>query len=520
MPAANAQGSARTQLVRTRLSRPILRRCFLPAALAAALALPAPAAELPDAALKSATALVHQGQYDAAIAELTRDTRQYPADPRFPTVQGVAYSLKGDTPHALTALHAALRITPGFPPALRAEAQILTSAHRPEAIPVLLQILKAAPGDNTAREMLALEQARANDCPAAIPNFRALSDSLNTHPDSLTRYGGCLFSTGNYAEAATVFARAATLLPSNPGILYDQALSQAHVGQNKAALATLAPVLDSTTDLDTLTLASDTAEADGDTPQSVALLRRAIVLDPRLPDSYVRFAELCMLHESYQAGIDMVSSGLTRLPTSYSLFLARGMLYGGKGDYAHAEADFHSAELLDRQHGTASYGVGIIQAQADHPEQALATARAALQAHPEDPQLNFLVARLLADSGAKPGTPAFTEAKDAAAKAVRLSPGFLPGRNLLAKIDMLNSNPAAAVAQCRAALAIDPSDEAATYRLLLASRQVGDTATVRELAGRVAEQHQHAREDETRRLRYRIVEAGSTASAPPGAPAP
>ncbi len=478
------------------------------------LATPACKAQGTYEALTTATNLVRAGQYDAAILSINGSLREHPDDPRLRTVEGLAYSLKGDDVHALLAFRAALRITPGFPAALKAEAQILTTEHSPEAIPVLLEILKTNPHDNTAREMLALAQARAGDCASAITNFEALASTGEKHPDSLLRYGACLFSVGKFSEAATVFSRVAALQPANHDVVYDVALSQAHAGQNKAALDTLTPLLDGTPDIDTLTLASDAAEANGDTPKAAALLRQAIVLDPTLADSYVRFAELCMLHESYKAGIDMVSAGIARLPRSESLFLARGMLYGGKGDYSQAEADFHSAEIFDPKHGTGSYGVGLIQAQANHPAEALATARAALRAHPEDAQLNFLLARTLIDGGEKPGSPGFTEASMAARKAVQLSPDFLPGRNLLAKIYMLTGDPAQSAKQCRAVLKIDPTDQTAIYRLLLAARQIGDTATVRELAERVAQQHQDARNDEGKRLRFRIVDAPEATAAP------
>ena len=379
---------------------------------------------------------------------------------------------------------------------------------------MLLKILQANPKDTTAREMLALEEARTGDCASAIQNFEPLDAALDDRPNSLLRYGACLFSLDKFAEAAAVFARAAQREPTSHEVLYDLALSQVSAGQNQAGLDTLKPLLSNTPDLDTLTLASDAAEAVGDTPQAVALLRQAIVLDPKFAESYVRFSELCMLHESYQAGIEMVDAGLARLPQNSSLYLARGMLYGGKGDYNKAEADLQSAEMLDPKHGLGSYGVGLVQAQANHPEQALATSRAALRSHPNDAQLNLLLARLLIEAGEKPGSAFFQEALHAAEKAVRLNPDLLPARNLLAKIDLLMGDTAHAAEQCRAALKIDPTDEAASYRLLVISRQTGDTRTVKELAERVAEQHQRARDDETKRLRFRIVGASDALGAP------
>jgi len=101
---------------------------------------------------------------------------------------------------------------------------------------------------------------------------------------------------------------------------YNLALAQMRAGQKKEAAETLKPLL-SSPDVDTALLASDVFEDLDDTPQAVSFMRRAIVLDPMRPDSYMRFAELCMLHDSYQTGIDMVSAGIARLPHDSGLYL-------------------------------------------------------------------------------------------------------------------------------------------------------------------------------------------------------
>ncbi len=478
------------------------------------LCVPYVVAQTPGIEMSKATSLIREGRYDAALSTLKLAITSYPLEPRLLTMEGLAYSLQGDDANALRALDEALRAAPGFAPALKAKAEILTREHRPEAVAVLMDLLKLNPGDTVAREMLALGQAQTGDCAGAISQFSELGPVLDRHPASLAREGGCFFLQGRFADATRVFAQASQLQPANADLLYDLALSQEKAGDSKAALATLAPLLAGDADLDTLTLASDAAEAVGDTPQSVALMRRAIVLDPSLAESYVRFSELCMLHESYEAGIDMVSAGIARLPQSSSLYVARGMLYGGKGEYSRSEADFRTADTLDPTHGTGAFGVGLVQAQSNHPEEALSTARAALTAHPEDARLNFLVARLLVERGEQPGSKEFATALIAAQKAVNDLPDFVAGRDLLAKIYMLQGNMPLAIAECLAALKVDPNDESATYRLLSASRQVGDRATVKELSKRVAEQHQQARSDEAKRLRYRIVDAASSLELP------
>lgn len=463
--------------------------------------------------LASATQLLRAGKYDDALRALASALSRSPNDVRLRTVEGIAYSMKGDQKTAVLAFRTALKLEPGYQPALRGEAQVLAKQQDPAAIPVLLQILQLDPSDATAREMLGVAQANAGDCPAAIGTLQH-SDLAAEHAESALRFAGCLYAVGRFSDAAPVFAKVLAIRPDNADVRYDLALAQWHAGANKDAADTIAPLLERTSDTELLELGADIFEAAGDTPRAVALLRQAIVLDPKQTDAYVRFAELCMLHESYEAGVEMVSAGLTRMPQDPALFLARGMLYGGMAKYPQAEADFHSAEIFDRSHGTGSYGVGLIQAQANHPEQALSTARAGLKSHPENAQLHFLLARLLIEAGAQPGSASFVEATHSGEEAVRLDPKLVAARDLLAKIYTMSGQTKLAIEQCRAALALDPTDQNALYRLMRASREVGDTATAQALARQVAEMHQQTREGEKERLRYRI----ETAAGPNGTP--
>jgi tetratricopeptide (TPR) repeat protein len=468
--------------------------------------------------LAFAVGLVRAGQFDKAIAVSKSALRVHPSDPRLFTIEGIAYSMKGDNVDALRVLRRALKASPGFPAALKAEAQILSREHSPDAEPVLRQILRVNPGDSTARELLAVAQARGGSCPDAVGNFDTVGSALDSHPESLLQYGGCLFTLNKFNAAVPVFTHLVTVLPASKDARYDLALAQVRSDQNKEATATLGPLLDAHPDLDTLTLASDAFEAVGNTPRAVALLRQAIVLDPTRADTYVRFAELCILHDSSQAGIDMVTAGIARLPNDPALFLARGMLYGNMAKYQKAEADFRSAQLLDPQHGTGSYGVGLIQIQGGQYAQALTTIRAGLRAHPDNAQLHFLLARILMEDGASPGSPVFTEATDSAVEAVHLEPGLSSARDLLAEIYLRSGRPALSVEQSRAALDINPSDQTAIYHMMLASRRDKDAATLREFSKRLDALLQQARSDQTNRLRYRNVEGSSAAPAAPPQP--
>ena len=94
------------------------------------------------------------------------------------------------------------------------------------------------------------------------------------------------------------------------------------------ALATLQPLLQaSSADSETLDLAATAYEDAKDTPQAVATLRQAMLLDPQNVNLYLDFANISSAHDSFQVGINVVSDGLGQLPRAAPLYLARGVLY-------------------------------------------------------------------------------------------------------------------------------------------------------------------------------------------------
>jgi tetratricopeptide (TPR) repeat protein len=80
-------------------------------------------------------------------------------------------------------------------------------------------------------------------------------------------------------------------------------------------------------DARTLDLASNAYENSGNTPEAVSTLRQAILLDPGNINYYLDFATLCLAHQSFQAGIDVISDGMRVQPSASQLYLVRGVLY-------------------------------------------------------------------------------------------------------------------------------------------------------------------------------------------------
>jgi tetratricopeptide (TPR) repeat protein len=298
--------------------------------------------------------------------------------------------------------------------------------------------------------------------------------------------------------------------PQDRRARYSLALSLMDAAHFREAMAALEPLAGATNpDPIALELISTSHEALGETPQAVAALRQAVLLDPRNVNLYLDFASLSFTHQSFQVGIDMINAGLTQVPESGALYLARGVLYVQLAEYAKADADFDKAERLDPNRALGSAARGLSQIQQNNPDQALVTVRLQLKVNPKDEFLQYVLAELLNRQGARAGSPEFQEALDAAAEAVRLKPDFVLARDVLSRLYLQAGEVEKAIEQCRLSLRDDPLDETALYRLIRALQASGRedaAAEVPALLKRFTALREDARQRQALESRYRLVE--------------
>ena len=470
------------------------------------------AAQEPPAAptISAIEALIRSGDNDAALQAAQARLHSNPSDFRCWTLEGIIFSIRGKNDGALTAFAKALKISPGFDPALKGEVQLFYPKGDKRAIPLLETILRTDPNDRTAHEMLAVLESRDGKCDQAIEQFVLAKDAINTHRESLEAFGYCLVQAKQWQAAASVFQNLEALVPDAVFPKYDLAVVDVAMKQNQAAVDALEPLLTlEQNDTDVLSLASEAYEALGNTPRAVALLRQAIVLSPTTPDYYVQFALICLDHDSFQTGIDMLNAGLQRLPENANLYLSRGMLYAQLGEYDPGEADFTKAEELDSKQGLSFYAADLSEMQRNRPDEALAQVRSQLKAHPESPLLNLLLAKLIMNQTPDPGSASFNEAMQAVLLAIKGKPELADARDLLASMYMSSGDYDHAIEQCQIALRSAPSDESATYHLMISLRHKGDKSELPALVKRLAELHQESLRAETEKKRYRLVEQSS-----------
>ena len=220
---------------------------------------------------------------------------------------------------------------------------------------------------------------------------------------------------------------------------------------------------------------------------------------------YLHFANLCLAHNSFQAGVDMLDAGIHRIPKDASLFLARGILLIQLARYPAAENDFTRAEALDPNARYAGALQGMAKLQENRLGPAADELRKRVRQQPKDAFLQYLLAETLAHGGASPGSAEFAQALQAAKQAVVLQPKFGLARDVLGRLYLQQGNVTAAVRESRQAFADDPTDQTALYHLILALKKAGQADEIPALTKKLASVRQAAQQKEISERRFAIV---------------
>jgi tetratricopeptide (TPR) repeat protein len=446
-----------------------------------------------------------------ALELLQPALRQFPANAELWAMKGTAYVGLDHKKEALNSFQTALTFSPDYIVALQGAAQIEFDAASPSAIPLLQHLLRLRPGDPTGHGMLAVLEYQQGNCESAVRHFERASSLFDDRPRALHGYATCLVQLRQFDRAAKVFQRTLALNPDDARERRLLASIQLMAHQPQDALATLQPLLQANSQgADTLELAATAYEGANDTPQAVATLRQAILLDPRNVNLYLDFANLSSAHDSSQVGIDLLSDGVAQLPQAAPLYLARGVLYVQLAQYDQAETDFETAYRLDPNQSLSSAAQGVLAVQQDDIDRALKTVQTRLVRKPADPLLLYLQADFLSQKGAEPGTPQFRLAMRSAKQAVSLQPGLSSARTVLAKLYLQAGNPQQAVDQCRKALDRDPHDQTALYRLIQGLRKTGNASEIPDLLKQLASLRKESAKEQSARYQYKLVEEDSS----------
>ena len=430
----------------------------------------------------------------------------HPNDYRYWTLRGMSADGLGNPGGALSHYQHALKLAPNYLPALEGTAQTAFQLGDGMARPALEKILAQRPEEPTAQAMLGVLEFRDHDCKGAVAHFEKAASAMDGQRGALTEYGICLLLLNRPEDAIAPFADALALNPTQADGSYNLALAQWNAHRPDEALKTLAPLLgEAPANADALTLAADIHESKDETAQAVALLRKAILADPKGLDAYLQFAMISYDHASPKVGIYILNAGLTQLPRQPKLYLVRGVLLTQLGEFAAAANDFEAADRIDPQLQFLRAAEGIVRSQQHDVPKAVASFRAAVEAHPDEAYGHYLLAEALQGEGKPEGSPEFKEMIREAERALELDPRMAAAHDLLGAVYIEFGQTQKAIDHSRAALAIDPDDQPAVYHLILALRKTEQKDEVPALVKKLMEQQRESKAPAARK--FRLYEA-------------
>lgn len=463
--------------------------------------------------INSITEALRTGRYGDALQLLEPALRQVPTSAQLWTFQGLAYSGKGQKREALTSFRKALKISPDYLPAVEGAAQTAYEIDDPEVATLLRHVVKLVPSDPTAHAMLAALAYKKRDCAGVISEFDKSGSIVESEPVALRQYGICLAREKRNEKAIEIFQKLVSMPGDEKKDRVRLAALQFSAGESAAAIDTLQTALQDVPDTETLALAAESYEEQKDTPQAVKLLHQAIVQDPGNTDLYLQFADLSIVHQSFQVGVDMMTAGLKIQAAAPALYLARGILYVQLADYDHAESDFEKADELDPQHSISEAARGMVAEQKDDLDKALSVVRARLARHPDDAMLLYVEADILVQKNPDVGSSQFNQAVASAKRSVQLQPSLLAARDTLAKLYLQSDKNQLAVEESRTSLQQDPKDQVALYHLIVGLRRTGHKDELPVLLQKLATLRQKATREEGEHNRYKLIEESESSTA-------
>jgi tetratricopeptide (TPR) repeat protein len=438
--------------------------------------------------ISSITGALQSGEF-AKAEELTKAAlASHPQDYLLWTLRGMCAAGMENPRLALSYYQHALKLAPTYLPALEGESQTAFQLGDASAKPAFLKILAQRPDDATTHAMLGVLEFRARNCEDAVAHFQKATAVISGQREALTEYAMCLSLLERNDSAVAPFADALALDPDQPDARYNLALAQWNAHRPEEALQTLQPLLkEGLANADALALAADIHESKNETAQSVDLLRKAILANPRDVNAYLEFAMISYDHASPQVGIEILNAGLTQLPREPRLYLVRGVLLTQFGEFSRAASDFEAASRIDPQLHFLRAAEGIVQSQQHDASRAISSFRAAVKLHPDEAYAHYLLAEALQGESIQAGSPAFTEMVREAEQALRLEPRMIAAHDLLGAVYIEIGQTQKAIEHSRAALAIDANDQQAIYHLILALRKTEDKNEVPVLVKKLME---------------------------------
>ncbi len=460
---------------------------------------------------------------------------------------GMCAAHDGKLPEAEKLFRESLRLKPAFTPARHNLALNLAQQGRiDEAAGELDAILKAEPKDTTALSTLGkLELVRGRPA-QALPFLKRAHQSLpedtevglglaaalsatgdrqgaaelttalidgNKDPVVLISAGILAVQNGNEQSGRTAFEKALTHHGEQAaGYLLQSArrsLAQDKVQLALVLLDSLEPRMQASAEWNALR--GEAAFAQNQPEKAFEHLRKAVDLDPRSADYYIKLGELMIANHSDRAAAAVFETGLKNLPESHLLHFGLAICYLA-GSRNWDEAHQHLREAVKLQPGFEPALELLCHTGVEAKEWArLRTdAETLVRLNPRSAKGHYF--RALALQGAESQTrdpELLVQAQGAFDTALQLDPGYVDAWVEKGKLLAGQAKLQPAITALEKAVAIDPECEEAYFQLARLYKRAGNDARSRE-ASAVHARLNRAKREQTERWRglFQVQESG------------
>jgi tetratricopeptide (TPR) repeat protein len=446
-----------------------------------------------------AAQLVSQQQWREAQEQIEQLARAYPNNPKVLNLKGLALAGAGDIKGAIAAFQAALAASPAFGPALKNLGIIeWNDGRKTEAAGHIAAALALNPRDPVLNAYAALGDMERGDTQGAAAHFDSAGEARAALDPRLEAKLAAFFGQhGRYSQAQTAFADVIRRGYDNATVRYDLALAQFLDGKYKAAVATLEPLRESSASSDALNLLAQAYERDHATQKAIDALRQAISAYPDEENNYLDLANICLDHDSYALGREVVEIGLKRLPASARLQLQLGLLDALSGDYSRAQAEFEAAARLEPASDLPSAATQLATIQQSRLPDAIRGLRQELSRNGQSAVLWYLLGAALIRNGRAEDQD---EAVSAFKKATQFDPKLPYPYIELGKIYVQQKEFARAIPVLERAAELAPGERASYYQLAIAYRATGQP----EQAARMLAKVKQMLKDDRETAAYRV----------------
>jgi predicted Zn-dependent protease len=485
-----------------------------------------------------AVAQVERQEIDAAIRTLGQILKHSPRDLKALNLLGIALTNAGRMDEARQRFQQALKVDPAFYPALKNLAiNEFNTGRLDDARRHFDQVLTGVPDDEVAHVHLAEIHYQAKELRAALPHYQKAQRRVFQTPTWVLHYAACLLEQGERpravaaldqldtndaasrfeagtilgkagvpAEAARFFASARRSYKDPYAAAYNQILMLIEAGNHEDAIRVAEELFaHGTQPAELYNLVSRAYVKAGQIQQAYDALRTATRLEPGVEAHYLDLVLICLDHENFDLGLEIVDVGLHHRPNSAALHVYRGALLSMTGSLAAAEKAFDSARMLDPGSVMPYVALAMAWMETGQSARAVDVLRTRSRSDPKDPLIFYTLGLAILRSGADPDAAAGGEALAAFDTAVRLNPDLAPARLQLGKLLVERGDVRQAIVHLERAVALEPDSAAPAYSLALAYRRTGDTARAQQLLARVSQLNAQGRGEDSGEDLKRIV---------------